>query len=236
MSIEVTNLTKMYASQKVLDSISFCTKSNHIIGVLGPNGAGKTTTMKILVGILTANEGLVKVDNIDIRQQRILAKKHIGYLAENNPLYADMYIRELLTFEAQVHQLKAISSRVDEVIARTGLIEEQFKKINQLSRGFKQRVGLAMAIIHDPTILILDEPTSGLDPNQIIEIRNLIKTLSLNKTVLLSTHIMQEVDAICDEVIVLHKGQIKAHFLKDEQTSKFPNLSMEEIFVQLTTT
>lgn len=234
MSIEVVNLTKMYASQKALNNISFHTKSNHIIGLLGPNGAGKSTTMKILTGILAASGGTVKVNNINIKEDPIAAKKCIGYLPENNPLYLDMYVREILAYEAQVHHIKDKTKRINEVIALTGLSVEEHKKVGQLSKGYKQRVGLAMAIIHDPQILVLDEPTSGLDPNQIIEIRNLIKTLSIQKTVLLSTHIMQEVDAICDEIIIIHKGQIKDHFLKNEQALKYPNLTTEEVFVQLT--
>jgi len=235
MCIEVRNLTKLYASQKALDNLTFKTGSNHIIGFLGPNGAGKSTTMKILTGILSPTEGYVSVDGVDIRKNPIKAKSQIGYLPENNPLYLDMYVREILAYEAGIHHLNNIEERINEVIRLTGLEEEQHKKISKLSKGYKQRVGLAMAIIHDPKVLILDEPTTGLDPNQILEIRNLIKTLSINKTVLLSTHIMQEVDAICDEIVVLHKGQLKAHFLKTDQDLKYPGYSTEDIFVRLTT-
>lgn len=234
MSIEVRNLTKVYASQKAVDNISFKTGSNHIVAFLGPNGAGKSTTMKLLTGILAPNNGTVLVNGLDVKHEPILAKRNIGYLPENNPLYLDMYIQELLAFEADVQGVKDKKSRVDEVIAMTGLTAERHKKVGQLSKGYKQRVGLAMAILHDPEILILDEPTSGLDPNQIIEIRALIKSLSKNKTVLLSTHIMQEVDAICDEIIVINKGQIKDHFLKIEQENRYPSLTTEEIFVKLT--
>src|SRR5690606_20262263 len=161
-------------------------------------------------------------------------KKNIGYLPENNPLYTDMYVREILAFEAQIHRLKDSKKRIDEVIGLTGLQQEQHKKVQQLSKGYKQRVGLAMAMIHDPQVLILDEPTSGLDPNQILEIRALIKELGKNKTVLLSTHIMQEVEAICEEIIVIHQGKIQDHFLLSEKESKYPGKNMEEIFVHLT--
>lgn len=234
MSIEVQNLTKTYKQQKALDQISFVTGSNHIIGFLGPNGAGKSTTMKILTGISPFDQGLCMVNGIDIKLNPLSTKRMIGYLPENNPLYLDMYVQEILSFEAQIHKLSNPSKRIKEVIAQTGLKQEQHKKIAQLSKGFKQRVGLALAIIHDPEVLILDEPTTGLDPNQIIEIRTLIQQLSQNKTVFISTHLMQEVEAICEEVIVIHKGQIKDHFLFKDREMKYPNLSMEEIFVKLT--
>ncbi len=234
MAIEVINLTKMYASQKALDHITFKTGSNHIIGFLGPNGAGKSTMMKIVTGILAADEGDIFINGLDIKKDPLLMKSKIGYLPENNPLYLDMYVREILSYEADVHAIKDKNNRINEVIHRTGLMEEQHKKVGQLSKGYKQRVGLAMAIIHNPEVLILDEPTSGLDPNQILEIRNLIKTLAMDKTVLLSTHIMQEVDAICDEVIIISKGHLKDHFLKNEQSYKYAGLTTEDIFVQLT--
>lgn len=234
MAIEVINLTKTYASQKALDRITFKTGSNHIIGFLGPNGAGKSTTMKIVAGILSADEGIVQINGIDINKEPLLSKSKIGYLPENNPLYIDMYVREILSYEADVHHIKSKNIRIEEVIRMTGLLDEQHKKVSQLSKGYKQRVGLAMVIIHNPDVLILDEPTSGLDPNQILEIRNLIKYLARDKTVLLSTHIMQEVDAICDEVIILNKGLVKDHFLKQEQSNKYPGLTTEDIFVKLT--
>ncbi len=234
MSIEVKELTKTYKQQKALDCISFTTSSNHIIGFLGPNGAGKSTTMKILTGILPVEQGSCKINGIDIRENPLLTKKNIGYLPENNPLYLDMYVQEILHFEAQLHKLNNSKQRIEEVIALTGLQAERHKKIAQLSKGYKQRVGLALAIIHDPQVLILDEPTTGLDPNQIIEIRSLIQRLAINKTVFLSTHIMQEVEAICQEVIIIHKGQIKDHFLAQDRGSKYPGLNMEEIFVKLT--
>ncbi|WP_140936736.1 ATP-binding cassette domain-containing protein [Sphingobacterium lumbrici] len=234
MSIQVKNLVKTYGSQKALASINFETQSNHIIGFLGPNGAGKSTTMKILAGILPFDQGECVVNGINIQLEPINAKKTIGYLPENNPLYMDMYVQEILTFEANVHQIPNPKNRIQEVISLTGLTQERHKRVHQLSKGYKQRVGLAMAIIHDPQILILDEPTSGLDPNQILEIRALIKELSKNKTVLLSTHIMQEVEILCDEIIILNKGIVKDHFLKSDAAIRFPNQSMEEIFVQLT--
>lgn len=234
MSISVHNLTKTYGSQKALDNISFVTGSNHIVGFLGPNGAGKSTTMKILTGILPVEAGQCLVDNIDLQSQPQEVKRIIGYLPENNPLYGDMYLREILQYEADVHRIPNSKKRIDEVIELTGLQDEQHKKVQELSKGYRQRVGLAMAIIHDPRVLILDEPTSGLDPNQILEIRALIKQLSQQKTVLLSTHIMQEVEAICNEIIVIAKGTIKDHFLKAEMNIKYPNKSMEEVFVELT--
>jgi len=234
MSIAIQNLSKTYGTQQALDDISFTTQSNHIIGFLGPNGAGKSTTMKILTGILPFQSGECRINTIDIQSDALEAKKNIGYLPENNPLYLDMYVREILAFEAKVHRLKNPNDRISEVIRLTGLAAEQHKKVHQLSKGYRQRVGLALAIIHDPQVLILDEPTSGLDPNQILEIRALIKALSKDKTVLLSTHIMQEVEAICEEIVVLDKGKIKDHFLLLEKESRYPGKSMEDIFVYLT--
>lgn len=235
ISIQLNNVSKHYGAQKALDNVSFQIESNRIIGFLGPNGAGKSTTMKTIAGVIAVEMGTVFVRTINIQERPIEAKRKIGYLAEDNPLYPDMYIREILSFEADIHQLKDKQKRIDEVLFLTGLEEEQNKKIKQLSKGYKQRVGLALAIIHDPEILILDEPTAGLDPNQIIEIRALIQRLSTHKTVLLSTHILQEVDAICDEIIIINKGQIKDHFTKTQQTEKYKNMTTEEVFVQLTT-
>ena len=232
MSIKIQDLKKTYGKQIALNNISFETQPNNIIGFLGPNGAGKSTTMKILAGIIPANSGNVEIANINIKSN--VTKKIIGYLAEDNPLYQDMYVREILTFEAKVHGISTINQRVEEVIKLTGLEKEHNKKVSQLSKGYKQRVGLAMAIIHNPKVLILDEPTSGLDPNQIIEIRSLIKLLAKDKTVLFSTHIMQEVEAICDEVVIINQGNIKDHFALIDKTNKYPNMSMEDIFVSLT--
>ncbi len=211
MSIEVRNLTKFYGKQKALDNVSFTIEKGSITGFLGPNGAGKSTTMKIITGFISKTEGQVLVNGLDIDDHELEVQKMIGYLAENNPLYLDMFVREYLTFVARIYKVGNIKQKVDEIIELTGLTPEQNKKIGELSKGFKQRVGLAQALIHDPEILILDEPTSGLDPNQIIEIRNLIKNVGKEKTVMLSTHIMQEVEAICDNVIIINKGRIIAN-------------------------
>lgn len=235
MSIQVKTLTKTYGKEKALDCISFTTGSNHIVGFLGSNGAGKSTTMKILTGIIPFDNGECIINDININNNPQAVKRIIGYLPENNPLYLDMYVKEILQFEAQIHGLKNTKQRIVEVIELTGLQQEQHKKVKELSKGFKQRVGLAMAIIHDPEVLILDEPTTGLDPNQIIEIRQLIHRLAKNKTVFISTHLMQEVEAICKEIIIIHKGIIKDHFFMEEKIEKYPMMNMEEIFVKLTT-
>jgi gliding motility-associated transport system ATP-binding protein len=211
MSITISNLTKIYGSQKAIDNISFKAANNEIVGFLGPNGAGKSTTMKIVTGYLKANSGSVSVNGIDVNKKSLEAKKQIGYLPEGNPLYYEMYVREYLNFIAQVHQIKkGVKKRIEEVIDLTGLRIESNKKTGQLSKGYKQRVGLAAALIHEPGVLILDEPTSGLDPNQIIEIRQVIKDLGKNKTVLFSSHILQEVESICDRIIIINKGNIVA--------------------------
>ena len=211
MSITISNLTKNYGTQKAIDNISFNAANNEIVGFLGPNGAGKSTTMKIVTGYLKADSGNVMVNNIDTSQNSLEAKKQIGYLPEGNPLYYDMYVREYLNFIAEIHQIKTNrKDRIEEVIDLTGLRLESNKKTGQLSKGYKQRVGLAAALIHNPGVLILDEPTSGLDPNQIIEIRQVIKSLGENKTVLFSSHILQEVESICDRVIIINKGKIVA--------------------------
>ena len=215
MSIEVSNLTKIYGLQKAIDNISFKIDKAEIVGFLGPNGAGKSTTMKILTGYLEADGGNAYVTGLNVQSDKLETKKKIGYLPEGNPLYYEMYVREYLEFIANVHQIKNIKNRIEEVIALTGLTVESKKKIGQLSKGYKQRVGLAAALIHDPEVLILDEPTSGLDPNQIVEIRDVIKNLGKNKTVLFSSHILQEVEAICDRVIIINKGNIVA----DDQLS-----------------
>lgn len=234
MSVKVERLTKIYGTQTALNDLSFTIGTNRIVGFLGPNGAGKSTTMKILAGVLAPTHGNAEVQGIQIEQHAFAAKKKLGYLPENNPLYLDMYVREILNYEAETHQIKNKKQRIDEVIHLTGLQEEQHKKIQQLSKGYKQRVGLALCMIHNPPVLILDEPTSGLDPNQILEIRSLIKELGREKTVLISTHLMQEVEAICDEVIVIHKGILREHASVTELKTKYPNQSIEEIFVQLT--
>jgi len=215
MSIKVKNITKLYGKQKALDNVSFEIKSGEIVGFLGPNGAGKSTMMKIITGFIPANKGEVFVNDLNADENSLEIRKHVGYLPEHNPLYLDMYVKEYLAFVASLHlPKKEIKSRVAEIIDKTGLQIEQNKKIGALSKGYRQRVGLAQALIHDPDVLILDEPTTGLDPNQIIEIRNLIAETGKEKTVMLSTHIMQEVEAICDRIIIIDKGKIVA----DDQT------------------
>ncbi len=210
MSIEVKNLLKEYGEQKAVNDISFKVNKGEIVGFLGPNGAGKSTTMKIITGYLQQSGGEAWVCGINVAEQPLETKKKIGYLPELNALYYDMYVREYLGFVAEVHKVKNQKSKIEDVIALTGLTVESKKKIGQLSKGYKQRVGLAAALIHDPEVLILDEPTSGLDPNQIIEIRDVIKKQGQNKTVLFSSHILQEVEAICDRVIIINKGSIVA--------------------------
>lgn len=208
MSIEVINISKNYGSQKALDSITFSVKKGEIVGFLGPNGAGKSTLMKILTTFLSADSGSATVNGNDVVTNSKAVQQSVGYLAENNPLYLDLYVREYLEFNADVY--KADKSRIEEVITLTGLTPESHKKIGQLSKGYRQRVGLASALLHNPDVLILDEPTTGLDPNQLVEIRELIKNIGKDKTVFLSTHIMQEVEAICDRVIIIAKGKIVA--------------------------
>lgn len=206
MSIQVTNITKEYGTQKALNDVSFSIQKGEIVGFLGPNGAGKSTMMKILTTYLKASEGIAVVNNFDVSEETINVQKSVGYLPEHNPLYLDMYVREYLQFNANIYKIP--KTEVEKVIARTGLLPEAHKKIEQLSKGYRQRVGLANALLHNPDVLILDEPTTGLDPNQLIEIRELIKNVGTEKTVLLSTHIMQEVEAICDRVIIINKGEI----------------------------
>src|SRR5450759_2349291 len=230
MSIEVSNLTKIYGQQKAIDNISFKIDKAEIVGFLGPNGAGKSTTMKIITGFLEADNGNAFVSGLNVQSDKLETKKKIGYLPEGNPLYYEMYVREYLEFIANVHQIQNIKNRIEEVIILTGLSVESKKKIGQLSKGYKQRVGLAAALIHDPEVLILDEPTSGLDPNQIVEIRDVIKNLGKNKTVLFSSHILQEVEAICDRVIIINKGNIVA----DDQLSNLQktNKNAHAVLVQ----
>ena len=210
MSIEVKDLLKVYGTQKAVNNISFTIGKGEIVGFLGPNGAGKSTTMKIVTGYLLQDAGTAKVCGIDVLQHPLEIKKKIGYLPEANPLYFDMYIKEYLSFIAGVHQIKNSKTAIQNIIELTGLTVESKKKIGQLSKGYKQRVGLAAALVHDPEVLILDEPTSGLDPNQIVEIRNVIKDQGKNKTVLFSSHILQEVQAICDRVMIINKGELVA--------------------------
>ncbi len=211
MSIIVTDLLKTYGQQIAVDRISFSVKKGEVVGFLGPNGAGKSTTMKMITGYLAPGGGTAEVCGINVLQNPLQAKSKIGYLPEANPLYFDMYVREYLDFIAGIHQVKDRKKNIDEVIELTGLLLESKKKVGQLSKGYKQRVGLAAALIHDPEVLILDEPTSGLDPNQIIEIRNVIRKQGASKTVLFSSHILQEVEAICDRVIIINKGKMVAN-------------------------
>ncbi len=210
MSIEVKNLLKEYGQQKAIDQISFSVNKGEIVGFLGPNGAGKSTTMKIITGYLQQTSGEAWVCGIDVSKQPLDIKKKIGYLPELNALYYDMYVREYLGFISEVHDIRDKKQRIEEVIELTGLVKESNKKIGQLSKGYKQRVGLAAALIHEPEVLILDEPTSGLDPNQILEIREVIRKQGEHKTVLFSSHILQEVEAICDRVIIINQGKIAA--------------------------
>lgn len=210
MSIVVKNISKLYGEQKALDQVSMEISPGHIVGLLGPNGAGKSTLMKILTGFIPPTTGEVEINGLDIFEDSLEIRKMIGYLPENNPLYPEMYVKEFLEFAGGIHKIKNLGDRVSEIIRLTGLDVEKKKKIGELSKGYKQRVGLAQALIHDPQILILDEPTSGLDPNQLVEIRNLILAIGKEKTVVLSTHIMQEVEAICDRAIIINKGKIVA--------------------------
>lgn len=234
MSISVKQLSKTYGNQKAVDQISFEAQEGKILGFLGPNGAGKSTTMKMLTCFIPQTSGSASVCGFDTSTQSLEVRKNIGYLPENNPLYTEMYVKEFLNFVGNTYQIQNLNVRVKEVIEATGLEKEQHKKISQLSKGYKQRVGLAQAIIHNPKVLILDEPTSGLDPNQLIEIRKLIKTLGKTKTVILSTHIMQEVEAICDHVIIINKGKIVANDSLENLLATHQEKSLEPIFIKLT--
>lgn len=210
MSVNVKNLTKLYDTQRAVDAISFSVKQGEVLGFLGPNGAGKSTTMKIITGYLPPTDGTVEVCGFDVATQPMQARACIGYLPENNPLYRDMYVREYLEFTAGLHHVSNTGQRVAEMVERTGLQSHRHKQIGALSKGYRQRVGLAQAMLHDPQVLILDEPTSGLDPNQIVEIRQLIRELGKEKTVILSTHILGEVEAVCDRAIIINAGKIVA--------------------------
>jgi len=232
MSITIEKVNKFYGKQQALADISFSLKKGEIVGFLGPNGAGKSTLMKIITCYLQQDSGKVKVCDLDTQEKDILVKAKIGYLPEHNPLYTDMYIKEYLSFIGSIYKINNLKNRIVEIIRQTGLTTEQSKKIKELSKGFKQRVGLAAALIHNPEVLILDEPTTGLDPNQLVEIRNLIKEVGKDKTVLLSTHIMQEVDKMCNRVIIINKGEI----VEDQLISNLQkdNIDLEEHFRKLT--
>ena len=234
MSIEVSQLTRMYGEQKAVDDISFSLNKGEIVGFLGPNGAGKSTTMKIITGYLKPDKGTAFVSGINVQEDPISAKRKIGYLPEANPLYYDMYVQEYLGFVADVHNVPDRKSRINTIVETVGLTPEKRKKSGQLSKGYKHRVGLAAALIHDPEVLVLDEPTTGLDPNQILEIRELIRNLGKNKTVLFSTHILQEVEAICDRVIIINKGRIVANSTLLELKANGDGHTLEEIFRSLT--
>lgn len=232
MSLEISSLTKKFGNQTALNNISLSIGKNEIIGLLGPNGAGKSTLMKSITGVLAIEEGEINFNGLNIAVNETESKRRIGFLPENNPLYPEMYIREYLSFVANLHKIP--KERIDEVIELVGLTPEKSKKISQLSKGYKQRVGLAQAILHSPDLLILDEPTNGLDPNQIIEIRNVIREIGREKTVILSTHIMQEVEALCTRVILIHNGNIIQDSPVDEFKGKFE--SLEEAFAGYTST
>lgn len=234
MSIEVKNLSKFYGEQAAVNDISFSIKKGEIVGFLGPNGAGKSTTMKILTGFIPSTKGQVQICGMEVDVDALETRKKIGYLPENNPLYLDMYVREYLEFVGNIYKVPNLKERVNEMIQQVGLEVEQNKKIGMLSKGYRQRVGLAQAIIHDPEVLILDEPTTGLDPNQLVEIRELIKRIGKSKTVMLSTHIMQEVSAICDRVIIIKQGKIvaddKAEDLQFEENKQVVYVEFEGDF------
>lgn len=231
MSITVQQLTKIYGTQKAVNNISFTVNKGEIVGFLGPNGAGKSTTMKIITGYIPADNGNVEVCGIKVAENNTETKKKIGYLPEANPLYLDMYVREYLGFVANIHGIKNEKETIEKVIQTVGLTIEANKKIGQLSKGYKQRVGLAAALIHDPEVLILDEPTSGLDPNQIAEIREVIKQLGKEKTILFSSHILQEVEAICDRIIIINRGDLVADStLQQLHASKNNNASLSVTF------
>jgi len=235
MSIKVQNLSKVYGTQRAVDNISFEVSKGEIIGFLGPNGAGKSTTMKILTGYIPATEGTAEVNGFNVQSSPLQVKSNIGYLPEHNPLYLDMYVKEFLDFAGSLYGLKGrtLQLKIDETIERVGLGLEKHKKIGQLSKGYRQRVGLAQALIHNPDVLILDEPTTGLDPNQLVEIRDLIKNVGKDKTVIFSTHIMQEVEAICDRVVIINRGKIVADSTLSDL--KKGGKAIEEVFRELTT-
>ena len=232
MSININTVNKFYGKQQALTDVSFSLNKGEIVGFLGPNGAGKSTLMKIITCYLEQDSGKVQVCNLDTIEENLKVKAKIGYLPEHNPLYSDMYIKEYLTFVGRIYKVENLNNRITEIIQQTGLTSQQSKRIEALSKGFKQRVGLAAALIHNPEILILDEPTTGLDPNQLLEIRNLIKEVGKDKTVLLSTHIMQEVDKMCNRVIIINKGEI----VDDQLISNYQknNIDLEEHFRKLT--
>ncbi|MCF8327681.1 MAG: gliding motility-associated ABC transporter ATP-binding subunit GldA [Bacteroidales bacterium] len=229
MSVKASGITKVYGEQKAVDNVSFEVAKGEVVGLLGPNGAGKSTIMKILTCYIPPTEGYAEVNGNDIFEQEQEVRRQVGYLPENNPIYLDMYVRENLEFYATMHNIKNKKARIEEIIELTGLTAESHKKNGQLSKGYRQRVGIAQALIHDPQVLILDEPTSGLDPNQLVDIRNMIKEIGKDKTVILSTHIMQEVEAVCDRSIIIHQGKIVA----DDSTGKLHMLNKKSSVVMV---
>ncbi|MDR0789380.1 MAG: ATP-binding cassette domain-containing protein [Bacteroidales bacterium] len=231
MSISIQNITKLYGTQRALDNVCLEINDKEVVGLLGPNGAGKSTLMKIITCFIPPTEGSVKVCGEDIFDNPMAVRANIGYLPEHNPLYLDMYVREFLTFVAGLHKIKNIKERVEQMIEQTGLTKEVNKKIGALSKGYRQRVGLSQALIHDPKVLILDEPTTGLDPNQLVEIRSLIKQVGKEKTVMLSTHIMQEVEAVCSRTIIINNGKVVAD---DDTKHLAAGQSLEAIFRKIT--
>ncbi|WP_276088785.1 ATP-binding cassette domain-containing protein [Pedobacter sp. JY14-1] len=234
MSIKVSNLTKVYGSQRAVDGVSFSAEPGRVLGFLGPNGAGKSTTMKMLTTYLRPDGGNAWICGLDVRQQAVAVRRKIGYLPEHTPLYTEMYVREFLGFVAAAYGLHGRRTLVDDVVERVGLQDEAHKKIQLLSKGYRQRVGLAQAIIHDPEVLVLDEPTSGLDPNQLAGIRELIRKLGSEKTVILSTHVMQEVEALCDDVVMVSRGRVVADDSLSGLKSEHEGLPLEAIFRKLT--
>lgn len=234
MSLVVKDLTKKFGKALAINQVSFAVDGSKVVGFLGPNGAGKSTSMKIITGYLKPTEGSVHVHGLDIWQNESEAKRLIGYLPENNPLYIDMFVLESLRFTANIYKLRQPQKRIAEVIDLVGLGEERKKKIKQLSKGYKQRLGIAQAMLHDPKILILDETTAGLDPNQLQDIRRLIRTLGKEKIVVLSTHIMQEVEAVCEEVVFINKGKIVGNFPLHDLAENYDNKSLEDVFSFLT--
>lgn len=227
--VEVNHLTKIYGAQRAVDAISFRVEKGDILGFLGPNGAGKSTTMKIATGFIPPSSGVVTVADFDVVKDPIHVQKHVGYLPEHNPLYLDMYVHEYLEFIGSLHRVSNLKKRVSEMIELVGLTIEQNKKLGMLSKGYRQRAGLAQALIHDPSVLILDEPTTGLDPNQIVEIRNLIRNISKDKTVIFSTHIMQEVQALCSRVVIINQGKIVA----DSPVKELKQMHKKETILQV---
>jgi len=233
MSIVVKNLTKVFGEQKAIDSISFSANKGEILGFLGPNGAGKSTTMKILSCFIPQTSGTAEVAGFDVATQAMEVRRSLGYLPEHNPLYLDMYVKESLGFIADIHKIARKQSRISEIIEIAGLGREQNKKVGQLSKGYRQRLGIAQALIHDPAVLILDEPTSGLDPAQLVGLRALIRELGKEKTIIFSTHIMQEAEVLCDRAVIIHEGRIVSDSTLADLLKDYPGLKFEDIFLRL---